>query len=75
MQTLKATVQVSDQGIVQLSLPEHAGEELEVLLVYQPVAQESKRQWSEKFLQTFGAWQGELIRAEQPEPTERESLL
>jgi hypothetical protein len=66
MQTLKATVHVSDQGIVQLSLPEHAGEELEVLLVYQPVAQESKRQWSEKFLQTFGGWQEDQSPTQNP---------
>ncbi|HAN46924.1 MAG TPA: hypothetical protein DCQ32_10310 [Cyanobacteria bacterium UBA8156] len=38
MQTLKATVRVSDRGIMQLALPEHAGEALEVLLVYQPAA-------------------------------------
>jgi len=47
MQTLKATVQVSDQGILQLTLPAHAGEELEVLLVYQPVANADAEFWQQ----------------------------
>ncbi len=50
MQTLKATVQVSDQGIVQLSLPEHAGEELEVLLVYQPAAKATREDAPQELL-------------------------
>jgi hypothetical protein len=32
----------------------------------------TKRQWSSEFLSTFGAWEGELVRAPQGEQSERE---
>lgn len=32
----------------------------------------AKRQWSSDFLSTFGAWEGELVRAPQGEQPERE---
>jgi hypothetical protein len=31
-----------------------------------------KRQWSPEFLSTFGAWEGELVRAPQEEQPDRE---
>lgn len=31
----------------------------------------AKRQWSSEFLSTFGAWEGELVRAPQEEQPER----
>ncbi|HAN46920.1 MAG TPA: hypothetical protein DCQ32_10290 [Cyanobacteria bacterium UBA8156] len=65
MQTLKATVQVSDRGIVQLALPEHAGEELEVLLVYQPAAKAT----SEDATQELLAIPGLLERVKQNQAT------
>jgi len=68
MQTIQTTAHVNDQGILQISLPEHSGEELEILLVYQSISKPAKRQWSQQFLSTFGAWQGEpLIREPQGE--------
>jgi hypothetical protein len=76
MQTIQITTHVSDRGILQIPLPNHSGEELEILLVYQPVSKSAKRQWSQQFLSTFGAWQGEpLIREPQGEQPEREELL
>lgn len=32
----------------------------------------TKRQWSSGFLSTFGAWEGELVRAPQGEQPQRE---
>jgi hypothetical protein len=34
----------------------------------------TKTQWSSEFLSTFGAWDGELVRAPQEEPSERVSF-
>ena len=59
MQSIQITAHVNDQGILQIPLPNHSGEELEILLVYQPISKPIKRQWSQQFLSTFGAWQGE----------------
>ncbi|MEM9484531.1 MAG: hypothetical protein AAGA83_12655 [Cyanobacteria bacterium P01_F01_bin.116] len=76
MQTLKITARVNENGTLQIQLPDHSGESLEILLVYQPTASQPKRQWSQKFLSTFGAWQGEpLERAPQGEQPERDLLL
>jgi len=50
MQTLKATVHVSDQGILQLTLPAHADEALEVLLVYQPAAKATSEDATQEIL-------------------------
>lgn len=76
MQTIQITAQVDDKGMLQIQLPDHPGEELEILLVYQPVQKTQKRQWSQRFLSTFGAWQGEpLEREPQGEQPERDELL
>lgn len=80
MQSIQITAHVNDQGILQIPLPKHLGEELEILLVYQPISKleklPQKRQWSQQFLSTFGAWQGEpLTREPQGEQPEREELL
>jgi hypothetical protein len=76
MQTIQMKAHVDDNGILQIQLPDHPGEELEILLVYQPVQKTRKRQWSQRFLNTFGAWQGEpLEREPQGEQPERNELL
>lgn len=76
MQTIQITAHVDDKGMLQIQLPDHPGEELEILLVYQPVQKTQKRQWSQRFLSTFGAWQGEpLEREPQGEQPERDELL
>lgn len=76
MQTLKMTARVNKDGTLQIQLPDHSGEALDILLVYQPISNQPKRQWSQKFLQTFGAWQGEsLERAPQGEQQERDVLM
>ncbi|MDM3849111.1 MAG: hypothetical protein PT118_23645 [Aphanizomenon gracile PMC644.10] len=64
MQSIQITAHVNDQGILQIPLPNHSGEELEILLVYQPISKPKKRQWSQQFLSTFGAWQGESLSRE-----------
>jgi hypothetical protein len=50
----------------------------ELLNFAESLVQESqapiKRQWSPEFLSTFGAWEGELIRAPQEEQTDRQPL-
>ncbi|MGK7888805.1 MAG: hypothetical protein AB4042_05680 [Leptolyngbyaceae cyanobacterium] len=76
MQTIQLRAAVDDNGILQIQLPDHLGEELDILLVYQPVQKAQKRQWSQRFLSTFGAWQGEpLEREPQGEQPERDELL
>lgn len=76
MQTLKITTRVNKDGTLQIQLPDHSGEALEILLVYQPAFSQPKRQWSQKFLKTFGAWQGEpLERASQGEQQKRDVLM
>jgi hypothetical protein len=76
MQSIQITAHVNEDGIFQVQLPEHSGETLEILLVYQPISTPPKRQWSQQFLDTFGAWQGEpLERANQEEQSERDILL
>ncbi len=76
MQTIQTTAQVDEKGILQIQLPEHSGEKLDILLVYQIVQKTQKRQWSQQFLSTFGAWQGELLEREpQGEQLERNELL
>lgn len=68
MRTLQMIAHVNEEGTLQIQLPEHSGEALEILLVYQPASSQPKRQWSQKFLSTCGAWQGEpLERAPQGE--------
>jgi hypothetical protein len=64
MQTIKMTAHVDEKGILQIQLPEHSGENLDILLVYQIVQKNQKRQWSQRFLSTFGAWQGEPLGRE-----------
>lgn len=61
MQTIQLKAYVDSKGILQIQLPNHSGEELELLLVYQPVQKNQKRQWSQRFLSTFGSWQGEPL--------------
>ena len=76
MQTIQTTAQVDEKGILQILLPECSGEQLDILLVYQIVQKTQKRQWSQRFLSTFGAWQGEpLEREPQGEQPERNELL
>lgn len=76
MQTIQLKASVDSNGILQIQLPDHLGEELEILLVYQPVQKTQKRQWSQRFLSTFGSWQGEpLEREPQGEQPERDELL
>ena len=76
MQTIQTTAQVDEKGILQIQLPEHSGEKLDILLVYQIVQKTQKRQWSQQFLSTFGAWQGEpLEREPQGEQPERNEIL
>lgn len=76
MQTIQLKAQVDDNGILQIQLPDHSGEELEILLVYQPIQKTQKRQWSQRFLGAFGSWQGEpLEREPQGEQPERDELL
>lgn len=67
MQTIQTTAQVDEKGILQIQLPEHSGEKLDILLVYQIVQQTQKRQWSQRFLSTFGAMARRTLERE-PQP-------
>ncbi|MGB2924785.1 MAG: hypothetical protein WBB82_05760 [Limnothrix sp.] len=70
MQSIQLKTYVDEKGILRIQLPDHSGEELEILLVYQPVPKEKKRQWSPEFLAACGAWQGEsLVREPQNKQT------
>ncbi|MFG6099174.1 hypothetical protein SPB21_28260 [Leptothoe sp. ISB3NOV94-8A] len=76
MKTIRLRSHVNESGLLQVQLPDHHNEEVEILIVYQPVQATQKRQWSQKFLDLFGAWQGEpLVRAPQGNQPEREPLL
>jgi hypothetical protein len=76
MQTIQTTAHVGNNGILQIQLPDYSGEEIEILLVYQPVQKTQKRQWSQRFLSIPGSWQGEpLEREPQGEQAERDEFL
>ncbi|MEL6385063.1 MAG: hypothetical protein AAFQ89_21885 [Cyanobacteria bacterium J06626_18] len=76
MKTLRLTSRVSEDGLVQIRLPDHHNEDVEILVVYQTAQPRPKRQWSQAFLDLFGAWQGvPLARKEQELPQEREPLV
>ncbi len=76
MKTIRLKAHVETDGSLQIQLPEHSNEEVELLVVYQPVRTVEKRQWSQKFLDLFGAWEGEpLERAPQEVQPNRDALL
>ncbi len=76
MKTIRVVSHVERDGLVKVHLPEHFGEEVEITLTYKPVQIEKKRQWSQKFIDLQGTWQGEpLERGEQGTYPERDSLL
>ena len=77
MESMKVTTHVDNDGLLQIKLPlEMANQELEVMVIYQPVDKKAKRSWPPGFFErTFGAWQGEpLVREPQGELPEREPL-
>lgn len=76
MKTIHIRSHVDRDGLLQIQLPEHRDEEVELLIVYQSTQASQKRQWSQQFLNLFGAWQGEpLERAPQESQPERNLLL
>ena len=75
MHSIKLKSYVGNDGLLHIPLPDVQNIEVDVILVYQPVKANPKRQWSSDFLSTFGAWVGEpLVRAPQEEASERESF-
>lgn len=77
MESVKLKTHVGKDGLLQIQLPvEIADQDVEVLVIYQPVATTQKRTWSPGFFErTFGAWQGELlVREPQGDLPEREPL-
>ena len=75
MRSIQLKSHIGADGLLQVELPDCQEQDVEVLIVYQPVQKPIKRQWSQAFLSTAGSWQGEsLIRESQPVPTDRESL-
>ena len=44
MQTIRLKSQVGQDGLLQVKLPDHHGEELEILIVYQPVPSDDSTQ-------------------------------
>ena len=78
MHSIKLQTHVGHDGLLQLKLPVGMNnQDLEVIVIYQPLNQTPKRAWSPGFFErTFGAWQGEpLVRESQGELPERDSLL
>ena len=78
MQSIKLQTHVGDDGLLQIKLPVGIkNQDLEIIVIYQPINQNPKRTWSPGFFErTFGAWQGEpLVRESQGELPEREPLL
>jgi hypothetical protein len=77
MESVKLKTHVGKDGLLQIQLPvEITDQDVEVLVIYQPVATTQKRIWSPGFFErTFGAWQGEpLVREPQGDLPEREPL-
>lgn len=75
MKKIRVISRADKDGLVQVHLPEHHGEEVEILLTYKPVHTAEKRQWSQNFLNIQGAWQGELLKREpQGSQSERDPL-
>lgn len=76
MKTIRLTSHVDADGLVQFHLPEHHDEEVEITLTYKPVHTVQKQQWSQRFLDLYGAWKGEpLERGPQGTQPERDPLL
>lgn len=76
MKTVRLRSHVDRDGLLQIQLPEHHDEDVELLVVYQAVQPNQKRQWSQKFLELYGAWQGSsLERAPQEIQAERDEML
>lgn len=73
--TIRIRSHVDGDGWLQIQLPEYHDEEVELLIVYQPINLEPKHQWSQRFLDLFGSWEGEpLERAPQELQSERSPL-
>lgn len=78
MHSIKLKTHIGDDGLLQLKLPVGiSNQDLEVIVIYQPINKTPKRAWSPGFFErTFGAWQGEpLVRESQGELPERDCLL
>lgn len=76
MTTIRVISHVDSNGLVQIQLPEHHNEKVEILLTYKPVQAAKKRQWSQRFLDIQGAWQGQpLKRGSQGIQSERDPLV
>ena len=76
MKTIRLRSYINESGLLQVQLPDHHNEEVEILIVYQPIQKNQKRQWSQSFLNLFGAWKGEpLVREPQGHQPEREQLF
>ncbi len=78
MHSIKLQTHIGDDGLLQLELPvDIINQDLEVIVIYQPIDQTRKRAWSPGFFErTFGAWQGEpLVREAQGELPERDTSL
>ncbi len=72
MQSIKVCQHIGQDGLLHLEIPtEVKNGDVEVVVVYQPMHQAKKRQWSPEFLSAFGSWKGELVRAPQEEQPER----
>ncbi len=58
MKTICVVSRADKDGLVQIHLPEHRDEEVEILLTYKPMQTTEKRKWFQRFLDIQGAWQG-----------------
>jgi len=75
MHTIQLKSYIGSDRLLQISLPNVQNTELEIILIYHPTQSLYKRQWSSDFSSVFGASEAvPLVRAEQEEPSERESL-
>lgn len=84
MQTLKLKAHIDTDGMLQLQMPPEVKDmDVEILVVFQPTAEEKKvkkpveKGWQPGFFEkVIGGWQGEpLVREEQGEYEVREELL
>ena len=84
MQTIKLKTHIGTDGILQLQMPPEVKDmDVEILVVFQPTAEEKKvktpgsKGWQPGFFEeVIGGWQGEaLVREKQGEYEVREELL
>ncbi|MBD2481838.1 hypothetical protein [Planktothrix sp. FACHB-1365] len=60
MESLKVNTYVGDDGVLQLQLPV-SNEELEVMVIYQPIPKRSHRESKKRFEKLLSQYEGKVL--------------